>query len=105
MSAPPVVAAPPVISGTAEQGQFVSCSSGTWLNDPSGYVYSWQRNGANIAGASGSTYTLAANDVGHAITCTVVAHNAVGDSLPAISLPVLPIALPVGLAPIDVCRR
>ena len=38
---------------------------------------------------------LTSGDVNHAITCTVVASNANGSSLPAISLPDIPVALPL----------
>lgn len=78
----------------------VTCSPGTWLNSPTGYSYTWQRTGSNISGATSSTYTLTSSDVNQAITCSVVANNASGDSLPAFSLPVVPLALPVGLFPI-----
>lgn len=87
----PVLEAPPAISGTAAQGQTVTCSPGTWTNSPTSFTYSWQRNVATAIGAT-STYTLTAADVNAAITCMVVAHNASGDSLPAISLPMVPVA-------------
>jgi hypothetical protein len=101
LPAPPVVVAPPVISGTAEQGQLISCSTGTWLGDPTSYAYSWQRAGTAIAGAVSSTYKLASTDVGKAITCAVIAHNASGNSLPSLSLPVLPVPIPTGLVPVS----
>jgi len=88
----PTDSSPPTIQGTAIQGQIVSCSSGTWTNSPTGYAYTWQRAGANISGATASSYTLTAGDVSHAITCTVVASNAVGSSAPAVSQPVVPSA-------------
>jgi uncharacterized membrane protein YgcG len=86
----PVEQALPAISGTAAAGKTVSCSSGGWTNNPTSYSYTWQRDGLNIAGQTGSQYTLATSDVNNAITCTVVAHNSSGDSLPAISLPIIP---------------
>ncbi len=97
----PIETAPPLISGSPEQGQTVTCSTGSWLNKPTSHAYSWQRDGSTIAGATGSTYKLAAGDVSHAVTCSVVARNAAGDSAPAISPPILPVALPVGLVPIE----
>lgn len=96
----PFEVSPPVISGTAEQGQTVSCSSGSWLGSPTGYAYSWQRDGSNIASETSTNYTLAAADVNHAITCTVVASNGSGDSTPAVSPPIVPLAPPAGLVPV-----
>jgi hypothetical protein len=86
----PVNTAAPSILGNSQEGQTVSCSPGTWLGSPTSYSYSWQRNAGTIAGATSSQYTLAAADVNAGVTCTVVAHNASGDSLPAVSLPVVP---------------
>src|SRR5947209_13612668 len=62
-----------------------TCALPIWLNSPTSYTYTWQRDGSSIAAATSSNYTLTASDVGKAVTCTVVAHNAVGDSAPAIS--------------------
>ena len=78
----------PAISGTPQAGNTVSCSSGSWTGSPSSYAYSWQRNAAAIA--EGPLYVLTGADVNQAITCAVVATNAAGSSLPAISLPILP---------------
>src|SRR2546425_567204 len=89
----PVALTPPAISVSAEQGRVVTCSRGTWLTGPTSYAYSGQRDASSIAGASASQYTLTAFDVGHVITCTVVAHNPAGDSLPAISLPITPLPM------------
>ena len=97
----PVNVLPPAISGSAQQGQTLTCTPGTWLNSPTSYAYAWQRTGSAISGATSSTYTLTSADVGQAITCSVVASNASGPSLlPAVSAPVLPVALPVALVPV-----
>jgi hypothetical protein len=88
----PIEESPPVISGTAMQGQTATCSQGGWLNATS-YSYSWQRDALNISGATGSSYRLTSADVNQAVTCAVVASNAFGPSVPAISLPILPVAL------------
>jgi hypothetical protein len=96
----PVAVSPPVISGTASPGQTVTCSTGTWLNSPTGYAYSWQSGGTGIAGQTASQYVVTNGDVDHALTCTVVAGNASGSSAPAISPPVIPLAPPAGLIPI-----
>jgi hypothetical protein len=70
----------PAISGTAENGQTVSCSTGTWTQSPTSYARQWKRDGANIGGATGVSYTLQSADVGHAVKCTVTAANAVGST-------------------------
>src|SRR5207302_1333479 len=87
---PPVDLLPPSITGSAQQGQTLTCSPGTWLNSPTSYAYTWQRTGANISGATSSTYTLTSSDVNQLVTCTVVARNLLGPSVPAVSLPITP---------------
>jgi hypothetical protein len=68
----------PVISGTAQEGQTVTCSTGTWSGTtPITYAYKWKRNGSNIAGATSSSYTLVTADVGQSIKCEVTATNPV----------------------------
>ena len=97
----PIDVVPPTISGNTAPGQTVTCSTGTWLNSPTSYAYSWQRDGASIAGQTTNQYLLASADVGHAITCTVMASNSAGPGLPAISPPILVLSLPVGLVPVE----
>jgi hypothetical protein len=97
----PTPLAPPSISGSAEQGQTVTCSPGAWLNSPTSYSYSWQRDATTPVGSASDMYTLTAADVSHVITCTVVAHNAAGDSVPAISAPIVPLGSSSGSIPID----
>ena len=79
----------------------MTCSEGTWLNSPTSYTYSWRRDASGISGATSSSYKLTSADVNHLITCTVVAHNDAGDSLPAISLPITPLGLPAVGVPIN----
>jgi hypothetical protein len=88
----PVATSPPTISGNPALGQNLTCSSGSWSNAPTSYTYAWQRTGAILSGATGSTYVATASDLAQAISCIVVAHNASGDSAPAFSLPVVPVA-------------
>ncbi|NPV19541.1 beta strand repeat-containing protein [Bradyrhizobium aeschynomenes] len=65
-------AATVTVTGTANQGQTLTANLGS---DPDGaasnVVYHWLRDGAVINGASGTTYTLGANDVGHKISANV----------------------------------
>lgn len=82
----------PIISGTAQEGQTVSCSSGVWAGStPISYAYKWKRNGNNITGATNANYTLVSADVSQIITCEVTATNNAG-SASAISNSITPIA-------------
>ena len=69
----------PAITGTAQEGQTLTCSTGTWSGSPT-YTYQWKRNGNNIGGATSSTYLLVLADVGQNILCTVTATNFVGSA-------------------------
>ena len=52
----PVDTALPKVSGTALPGNTLSCSKGSWSNDPTRFSYQWERGGRPIAGApSGPT--------------------------------------------------
>ncbi len=82
---PPVNRAAPTISGTATQGQTLTASPGSWDGTPTlTYAYQWRRcdsggsNCANIAGATGTTYTLVAGDAGSTIRVAVTVSNAAG---------------------------
>ena len=65
----------PRIAGTPEVGQTLSADS-TGVTDADGlddvvFQYQWLADGAVIAGATGSTYTLTSDDEGRAITVQV----------------------------------
>lgn len=76
----PVNTVLPVISGSAINGQTLSVTSGTWTNSPTGYAYQWLANSVAIAGATATTYTLTASEVGKTISVSVTATNAAGSS-------------------------
>jgi hypothetical protein len=88
---PPVNSVAPALSGTAQEGQTLTCSTGTWSGSPT-YTYQWKRDGNNITSATNSTYTLVTADVGQSIKCTVTATNFIG-SANADSNTVIPTAL------------
>lgn len=81
---PPVNTVLPAITGTVQQGQTLSCSTGTWTNTPLSYTRQWQRGNSagtswsDISGATSSTYVLTSSDVGYRIRCRVQATNADG---------------------------
>ena len=91
LTAAPLNTSPPTISGTAQQGQTLTESHGTWTNSPTSYTYQWLQCdslGANclpISGAKAQTYVLVAGDVGHALKVQETASNAGGSSTPATS--------------------
>ena len=106
-AAPVIGSVKPVISGTAQQGNALSVSNGTWSNHPTGFGYMWEdcnSSGANCApinGATSSTYTPHASDVGSKIVAVVTASNAGGQnsSASAATAAVLPAAPAIGTAP------
>jgi hypothetical protein len=83
-SSAPSSTAAPLISGTAQQGQTLTTSNGSWSGSPTSYAYQWQDcdNSGNscaiIGGATSSSYSLASGDVGHTIRAIVTATNASG---------------------------
>jgi len=88
----PVVLLAPAVSGTAQQGQQLSATQGSWSDSPTGFGYQWLQcdsagNGCTaIAGATAPGYTPQAGDVGHALRVTVTASNP-GGATPATSAP------------------
>ncbi len=79
----PVDTAPPVVSGSAKAGGKLSCSTGTWTNDPTKFSYQWYLNGTPIQGATGSTYKVQSGDEQLTLTCSVTASNGKGAGSPA----------------------
>jgi len=83
LALPPVNDGAPVVTGTATTGDTLSTSNGSWLDSPSSYTYQWQRCSSgclNIGGATGSTYTLQAADVGDTVRAVVTASNSGGSA-------------------------
>jgi hypothetical protein len=115
---PPPATAPassslPAISGYAEQGETMTVSTGTWTGtEPLAFTYQWFRcstalKGCQaISGATGSTYTATAEDVGARLTATVTATNRAG-GMPATAARtdrVAPAAPQPGYRVVDVAR-
>jgi hypothetical protein len=82
----PVSTAAPTISGTAQQGQKLSTTNGSWSGSPTAYTYAWNLCDASgnsctaISGATSASYTAAATDVGHTLRVTVTATNSGGSA-------------------------
>ncbi len=70
----------PKVSGTAEVGQTLSATTGSWAGStPISYSYQWQQDGTtNIAGATSSSYEPVVSDVGHTLDVVVTASNSAG---------------------------
>ena len=60
----------PLIAGTPVVGVTLSATPGTWGPAP-GITYQWKSSGTAISGATGSTFTPTATQLGHPITVTV----------------------------------
>ncbi|HEV3283056.1 MAG TPA: hypothetical protein VG010_02530, partial [Solirubrobacteraceae bacterium] len=91
VAGPPVNVGAPMVSGTPIVGQVLTASTGSWAGTPPfTYAYRWQScpilsgECGDIAGASGSTYTVGPLDVGNALRVIVTASNKLG-SAPATS--------------------
>ena len=82
---PPSNTAPPVITGTAQQGHTLTTTNGNWDGDPTSFGYEWQdcnQNGQNCSptGTDANTYTLGTNDVGQTVQVIVTATNDSGST-------------------------
>jgi hypothetical protein len=84
---PPQNTSEPTISGTPQEDQALTASTGTWSGSPTGYSYQWERcdtSGAAcsaIAGAASSTYLLQATDVGSTLRVAVTASSNAGSTV------------------------
>ncbi|HZS31162.1 MAG TPA: hypothetical protein VFA37_07890 [Gaiellaceae bacterium] len=105
-AAAPTNTTAPTITGTAQEGQTLTASPGTWTGSPTAYAYAWSQCDASgksctaIAKATTATYEVAAGDVGHTLEVTVQATNASGSGQ-ATSQPtaVVKTAAPTNTAP------
>jgi hypothetical protein len=66
----PVDTVVPTITGTAQVGQTLTASTGTWTNSPTSYAYQWISSaggaiGGAIPGATASTYVPVTADIGN----------------------------------------
>ncbi|HSZ05961.1 MAG TPA: hypothetical protein VK778_12300 [Solirubrobacteraceae bacterium] len=82
---PPVSTAAPTISGSLQEGETLTAGTGAWAGtSPFAFSYRWQRCSIlgggceDIAGATGSTYTLGALDLASTLDVVVTATNEQG---------------------------
>ena len=94
IAAPPANTVIPTLSGAAQRASTLIAGQGTWSGNGNAYTYQWQRDGVDIAGATGGTYTLAAADVGAAVRVLVTGTNpdgtATAASHPTATIPAAP---------------
>lgn len=78
---PPVNNVAPVVSGTAQAGQTITTTNGTWSNSPTSYTYQWYYAGSTpISGGTGTSVVVPDAAVGWYIWCVVTAINAGGST-------------------------
>ena len=78
----PTLTVSPAITGTAEVGELLTCSTGTFTGTATiTYAFQWYAAGAAIANATNATYTLTAAELGKVITCRVRATNLAGSAI------------------------
>jgi hypothetical protein len=74
----------PAITGTAQVGQTLTVSNGTWTGGATTFTYQWQRcdeNGSgcvNVPGANSRSYGVRSDDQGHTMRVLVTAANTAG---------------------------
>ena len=85
--AAPINTAAPTISGTAEEGQTLTTTAGTWTGSPSpSYAYQWQicdasgNSCTNITGANKRELAVSHDDVGGTLRVAVAATNTQGEA-------------------------
>jgi hypothetical protein len=82
----PGVISPPTITGTAQQGQTLTATAGTWTATDATFGYQWQHcdaagaNCVDVPGATTQTYAVTAADVGTTLHVVVTATNRFGSA-------------------------
>jgi hypothetical protein len=63
----PAAVTPPAITGTAQVGETLTGSPGTYAVSGATFTYQWYREGVPIPGATGQTYLVQPEDAGYSI--------------------------------------
>ncbi|WP_442856767.1 peroxidase family protein [Arthrobacter sp. QXT-31] len=93
--APVLVTAVPSITGTATVGSTLTAATGVWGPAPVALSFQWFSNGVAVVGATESTYTVRAADVGQPVTVRVTGSKDGYESVTMTSEPVAAEAAPV----------
>jgi hypothetical protein len=102
---PPANTTAPAIAGTAQDGQTLSASTGSWSGSPTSYAYQWQRCDAtgsgcgDLAGATAGSYAVSTADVGATLRVVVTAGNGGGSASAASAVTVVVASAPVSPPP------
>lgn len=75
----------PTITGTAQAGQTLTASTGTWYPTPTQLSYQWLRGSTPIAGATAASYAVTSADAGSTLSVRVTVHR-IGLTESAVSL-------------------
>jgi alpha-tubulin suppressor-like RCC1 family protein len=98
----PVTAGAPTISGEAVVGSTLQVSHAPWSGNPTSYSDEWGRCSSSGAIetchtiATGNTYAVRSEDIGHTIRVRETATNAAGTSRPAFAAPTAVVTVPTG---------
>lgn len=75
----PFLLTTPLLAGTGKIGSTLTAGTGSWGGYPAPVApRQWLRDGVEISGATGASYTVKPKDDGRAICCRVAARNVVG---------------------------
>jgi hypothetical protein len=83
----PISVGLPMVAGTAQEGQTLTATPGTWGDTPTGYAYQWQDCDSTgttctpIANATASSYVVQATDANMTIRVQVTATNTFGSTV------------------------
>ncbi len=77
----------PTVTGLAAVGETVAVQHGDWGPMDVSLAYQWSKNGVNVEGANGPTYTVPAADLGAVLAVTVTGSSSKADSVSATSPP------------------
>jgi hypothetical protein len=84
---PPTITSPPLVGGSAQVGNTLLASTGSWRGDtPMRFAFQWRRctkagdGCSNIRGADQGTYRIRNADAGHRLRVQVTATNSAGSS-------------------------
>ena len=101
----PSVTSDPTITGTPQQGQTLSASTGSWSGTSLTYAYQWQRcntAGAScspVAGATNASYLLGSADLGSTMRASVTASNSWGSATASSAATAVVVAPPSAPSP------
>lgn len=79
----PVNTVAPAVTGVAQVGEVIQCSTGTWTDMQAGtFAYQWKdaADDSEISGQTAATFSVSGAWVGESVYCTVTATNTAGSA-------------------------